>query len=361
MIKTKSISSILIFIVTIHGFAQSKLKTTPSSEKKQGTIITEHLASTILKENRIGLDTNRTIKIYLPPGYATSGKSYPVVYYFHTIFYSADKLFADEPIVQLFDRAIANHVVDEFIFVAADYSSPTIGSLYENSPVSGRWLDFTVNELLPFIDTKFRTLRHRHSRALAGHFMGGRGALKLAMTHAELFSVVYALHPVATGMGYMPWGDLQLDWKNIYTAKTFDEIGSGKIFVGVSQAFSSNLNRPSFYCDLFKDEKNGVYEINVKTINKAKEGFLLDETLNESADNLQTMRGIAFDWARFDSNRDHVYSNQEFSRKLRDLNIKHDAEEYNGDPWSENWTEYGRVYTRMLPFFARHLVFETKK
>jgi hypothetical protein len=32
----------------------------------------------------------------------------------------------------------------EFIFVVADYSSANIGSLYENSTTSGRWLDFTT-------------------------------------------------------------------------------------------------------------------------------------------------------------------------------------------------------------------------
>ncbi|MEO8475253.1 MAG: alpha/beta hydrolase-fold protein [Chryseolinea sp.] len=328
--------------------------------KKQGRVITEKLVSTILKENRIGINVNRTIKIYLPPDYASSGKAYPVVYYFHSMFYSAEKLFSDNPIASVFDRAIQNQVVGEFIFVAADFSSPTIGSLYENSPTSGRWLDFIVNELVPFVDTKFRTLPHRDSRALAGDFMGGRGALKLAMTHAEMFSVVYALHPVATGMGHRPWLDLQMNWKNIYSAKIFDEVDS-KIFVAVSQAFLPNANRPPFYCDFFRDEANGEFKVNVDNINKAKAGFHLEETLIESSANLRSMRGIAFDWARFDPNADHVYANQAFSKKLRDLDVVHEGEEYNGDPGSQNWTEYGRVYSRLLPFMARHLVFEAVK
>jgi S-formylglutathione hydrolase FrmB len=226
--------------------------------------------------------------------------------------------------------------------------------------VSGRWLDFITTELVPFIDNKFRTLRHRDSRAVASHFMGGRGALKLAMTHSEIFSVVYALHPVATGNGYMPWVNLQMDWKKIYSAKTFDEVDS-KIFVAVSQAFLPNLNRPPFYCDFFRDHINGEFKLNINNVNKAKAGFHLEETLEESATNLKTMRGIAFDWARFDSNQDHVYANQTFSRKLKDQGVEHEAEEYNGDPWSQNWTENGRVYSRMLPFLARHLVFDANK
>jgi enterochelin esterase-like enzyme len=346
----------IFFILTI---AYSTTATN-AQIKKQGTVVTEKLVSTILKENKIGIDVNRTIKIYLPPDYASSGKSYPVVYYFHTMFYSADRLFTDNPVARVFDRALQNHIIDEFIFVAADFSSPTAGSLYENSPTSGRWLDFIVSELVPFVDTKFRTLRHRDSRAVAGDFMGGRGALKLAMTHAALFSVVYALHPVATGMGHRPWVDLQMDWKKIYSAKTFDETDS-KIFVAVSQAFLPNPDRPPFYCDFFRDEVNGEYKLNLANVNKAKAGFHLEESLNESAPNLRSMRGVALDWARFDPNADHVYANQAFSKKLRDLNVPHDGEEYSGDPWSQNWTEHGRVYSRMLPFMARHLVFETNK
>lgn len=359
--KILSKLSLILSLVIFSTVTTQSQKTKVDAANKQGTVITEHITSTVLAENKIGLDVNRTIKIYLPPGYSNAGKSYPVIYYFHTMFYSADKLFTDEPVAQVFDRAIANHVIDDFIFVAADFSSPTVGSLYENSQTSGRWLDFITTELVPFIDSKFRTIKNQNSRALAGHFMGGRGALKLAMTHTEIFSSVYALHPVATGMGYMPWSDLQLDWKNIYSAKNFNDLTNGKIFVAVSQAFTPNPNRPPFYCDFFKEEVNGKFIVDVNNVNQAKAGFLLEESLNESAKNLQTMRGVAFDWARFDSNRDHVYSNQAFSRRLRDLNVKHEAEEYNGDPWSENWTEYGRVYTRMLPFFARHLVFETRK
>jgi hypothetical protein len=161
-------------------------------------------------------------------------------------------------------------------------------------------------------------------------------------------------------LGHRPWVDLQMDWKKIYSAKTFEEVDS-KIFVAVSQAFLPNANRPPFFCDFFRDEINGEFKLNLNNVNKAKAAFHLEETLNESAPNLRSMRGIAFDWGRFDPNADHVYSNQAFSKKLRDLDVAHEAEEYNGDPWSQNWTEYGRVYSRLLPFMARHLVFEANK
>ncbi|QIP14539.1 esterase family protein [Spirosoma aureum] len=333
-------------------------------EIKHGTLSTEKLASTILRDNRIGLDTNRDIKVYLPPGYANSSKSYPVVYYCHSIFTNAEKLVGDGTIINLLERGFANGVVNEFIFVVADYSTPTTGSIYENSPVSGRWLDFTTDELVPFIDGRFRTLRHRDSRALAGDFMGGRGVLKLAMVRPDLFSVVYALHPVATGIGFLPWSSVDIDWKKIHRAKSFADLkgdGRAQIFVTVSQAYLPNMNRPPFYCDFFTELENGETKLNVENTRKSKRGFHLEETLDESVENLQTMRGIAIDWGRFDPNQDHVQSNRVFSRKLEDLGIEHEAEEYRGNPWNRNWTENGRFYARVLPFLARYLVFDVNQ
>jgi len=331
---------------------------------QQGTIVNETLPSLILKENRTGLDPNRKIKVYLPPGYASSGRSYPVVYYLHSFFSNPDKLFEDTKLPALLDHAFASGVVKEFILVAADYSSPTLGSLFENSPVTGRWLDFTANELVPFVDHKFRTIPNRNSRALSGDFFGGRGAIALAMTHAELFSVVYALHPVATGMGYIPWATLSINWQEIYQAKQFKDIkstGFTPIFLAINQAFMPNANRPPFYCDYYYEMENGTPKLNVLNTQKLKAAFLLDHMLEKYADNLRTLRGFAFDWGRYDGNQDHVYSAVNFSRVLEDFGIEHEAEEYRGNPWSVNWAEYGRFNTRVLPFFARYLVFEAGK
>ncbi|MEP7322923.1 MAG: alpha/beta hydrolase-fold protein [Saprospiraceae bacterium] len=355
MIKTQFVFLLLLSLV---------LNTAIAQELKHGSLVTEKLNSVVLRENRTGLDPNRTIKIYLPPGYERTAKSYPVVYYLHNFFWSAEKAFEDGKLIKLLDRGFTDEVVKEFIFVAADFSTPTTGSIYENSPVSGRWLDFIVGELLPFIDGKFRTIRHRDSRALVGDFFGGRGALKLAMIHADLFSVSYAMHPVATGTGYTPLNKVQVDWKKIHQASSIAEIENGttKLFVTICQAFLPNLNRPPFYCDYFMEPDQGELKVHVENTRKGYfDQFLLIDSLDEAAVNLKSMRGLAFDWARFDPNQSHVYSNQAFSRKLEDLGIEHEAEEYRGDPWNQNWTDNGRFYSRVLPFLNRHLIFENPK
>ncbi len=333
-----------------------------TAETKGGRVVTEHLVSTALRDNRVNLDPNRTIKVYLPPGYADSGKSYPVVYFCHNINWSAEGVFSDGNLARLMERGFATGVVPEFIVVAADYSTKQMGSLYENSPVSGRWLDFTVDELVPFIDGRFRTLRHRDSRAVVGDFMGGRGALKLAMVHADVFSVAYAMHPVATGTGTLPYPYIDVDWRKIHQAKTFEELaglGRAQIFVTIAQAFLPNPDRPPFYCDFFVELEKGEPKFSPANTRKLQRAFHLDESLDDCAENLRSLRGLAFDWARHDSTQAHVDSAQGFTRKLVDLGVVHEAEEYLGSPWDKNWTPSGRFATRVLPFLSRHLVFET--
>lgn len=361
----------------IDVFAQSKLKarqikqTTSSGallptakDKQRGIVVTEYINSEVLRENLIGLDLKRSVSVYLPKGYHESTKSYPVVYYFHSLGWSNERMFADSNTVHpLLDRAIDNDVIGEFILVAANYSTPTLGSWYENSSTSGRWIDYTIKEVLPYIESHFRTIRHRNSRGLAGDFIGGYGALKFGMLYPELFSVVYALHPVGTGTGLMPMQTVA-DWGRIHKAKTFNELWGDHYapgFVSMAQAYLPNPNRPPFYCDFVVEMEKGQPKVNAENTTKLQSRFLLDELLREYGDNLRKMNGIAFDWGRYDQTQSHVYANQAFTRILDQLGIEHIAEEYNGGAWDKNWIDHGRVEDNMLPFFNRHLVFEDKK
>lgn len=259
---------------------------------------------------------------------------------------------------RLLERGFSDGVVPELIVVVADYTGPTTGSLYENSPVSGRWIDYTVDEVVPLIDAKYRTLARRESRAVVGDFFGGRGALKLAMVKADVFGVAYAMHPVATGTGDIPWSSLEIDWPRMHAAKTYGELGGlgrTQIFWAIHQAFAPNVAAPPCFCDFYtemKDGKPAYHPVRAMAMHKS---FLLDDTLPETAAALRTMRGLAFDWGRFDTTQAHVTANRLFSRKLEDLGIEHEAEEYRGDPWNRTWTEDGRFAKRALPFLAKRL------
>ena len=191
--------------------------------------------------------------------------------------------------------------------------------------------------------------------------MGGRGALELAMRRADLFGSVYALHPVATGTGMLPMTYLDIDWAKMHGATTAAELagaGRSQIFLLISQAFLPNPERPPFYCDFPVAWENGAARLDPVLNRRLQQGFLLEESLDECAANLRSLRGLAFDWGRYDQTTAHIFANQVFSRKLADLGVEHEAEEYVGSPWDKNWTPHGRFYARLLPFFAQHLVFE---
>jgi hypothetical protein len=322
------------------------------------TVVDEPFVSTVLRDNRIGLDPERAIQVLLPPGYPKSKQRYPVVYFLHNAWYGPKRMIEDGRAQRLIERAFAEGVVPEFIFVVADYTGPTTGSLYENSPVSGRWIDYTVDEVVPLIDRKYRTLARRESRAVVGDFFGGRGALKLAMVKADVFSVAYAMHPVATGAGDIPWSSLEVDWSRMHAAKTYGELGGfgrTQIFWAIHQAFAPNVAAPPCFCDFYTEMKDGKAAYNPDRAMAMQKSFLLDETLAQSATGLRSMRGLALDWGRFDTTQAHVISNRQFSRKLEDLGVEHAAEEYRGDPWNRTWTEDGRFAERVLPFLRKHL------
>src|SRR5688572_15285202 len=107
----------LLFILLTQLHAQSKPPAISSPERKHGTLIKEQLTSKILRENRVSLDSNRKVNVYLPPGYVTSGKSYPVVYYCHNIFYNPERLFQDSKLIDLLEQSYADNIVKEFILV----------------------------------------------------------------------------------------------------------------------------------------------------------------------------------------------------------------------------------------------------
>jgi pimeloyl-ACP methyl ester carboxylesterase len=321
---------------------------------------TKYIESTVLKENRVGLNLHRSLKVYLPPGYASSKARYPVIYMLHSINWSNERSFASGSAAQpTFDRAIKDGVIPPFIVVAPDYTTAGPGSLFANSPTNGRWEDYTIQEVIPFIDSNYRTLARVESRAIMGDFMGGYGALLYAFHRPDVFGVVYAMHPVGTGPGLIPMA-MRPDWNKVYSAKNFADLAGDPytpVFVAMSQTFLPNPDRPPFYCDFIVDLIDGQPKLNVANSQLLRSRFMLEKIAADDVDKVRALRGIEFDWGRYDPNQDHVYANQAFTRKLDELGIDHFAEEFGGLPWDKYWNDDGRVYTRVLPFFARRLMF----
>ena len=331
---------------------------TLAGKPSPSAVETRFLESEVLRDNRIGLQTRRSLKVYLPPGYAGSKERYPVIYLLHNLNWSNDRMFAPGTAAQpTFDRAIASGVIKPFIAVAADYTTPGAGSFFANSPTSGRFEDFTLREVVPFVDAHYRTQARAASRGITGDGIGAYGALLYAFRNPEVFSVVYGMHPYGTGSGLTPVYS-RPDWNRIHSAKSYADLAAdpySPVFVAMAQAFLPNADRPPFFCDFMMEPGASGLALNVGNVLRLKQRFFLENLAVENVDKLRRLRGISFDWGRYDPNPDHVYANQAFTRKLDDLGIEHFADEYRGLPWDKYWGEEGRVLTLVLPFFARHL------
>ena len=325
-----------------------------------GSVEDRILVSNILKKTKHPIDVNRKIKVYLPEGYHESDKAYPVVYYHHSFSWDNQRLFENGAVKSVLDTVIEEGTVGEFIFVAADYTNSFLGSFYENNRVSGRWLDYTVKEVVPFIDSEYRTIKSPEARVATGDYFGGYAALKLGMQFPDTFGLVYSLSPVATGYGYLPMVQ-RPNWRQMHEATNYEDLDGGvfeRVFLAMAQAYLPNPKKAPFFCDFITDYKDGKISINAERADRLRAGFLLDRQLPEYASNLKKLKSIKIDWARYDPNQDHVLANQAFTRLLDEYGVDHEAEEYRGNPFDTIWSPEGRVFTDMAPFLNRHLKFE---
>ena len=333
--------------------------TSPSSSKAFWQHETFALPSKILKQNKIPLDTQREIWVWLPPSYHTSNKRYPVIYYIHNYAWTAKQMHEIERIHETIERAYRRGQTGEFIFVVGDYrATKTPGTFCGNNKVSGRWWDYTVDEVVPAIEKRYRTLAELDGRGLAGDYIGGYCAIRTAMERPGVFSSVYALHPVGmeSGAGVMRTVP---NWEDIHNAKSFEDLnqasGYSRAFVMMAQSHAPNANKPPFYADFMMQPKDGQLVADSEAITQLRENFSLNNRVKHSVTALKSLKGFMFDWGRYDPVTAHVRGAQRFTRELEEYDIPHYAEEYRGSDWSEKWIPFGRVEDRFLPFFKRFL------
>lgn len=123
--------------------------------------------------------------IYLPPGYEASANAkhrYPVVYYLHGGRPGSET--KSIGLVPLIDRAMRQAHVPPAIYVfvnggaVSHYNYPQKKSMGE---------DVFVKELIPHVDTTYRTIAKREGRGIEGFSQGGRGTTRIMFRHPELF------------------------------------------------------------------------------------------------------------------------------------------------------------------------------
>lgn len=318
-----------------------------------GSVVLHTLQSTALK-NEGQEKTSCRISIYLPPGYAQSTNRYPVIYYLHG-FTGTDSIYPG--MKQILDVAIYERKIKPFILVIPDQNTQFQGSFYTNSSLNGKWEDFTAFDLIKFMDENFRTLATRESRGLAGHSMGGYGAFKIGMLHPDVFSSIYALSPglLAFVKEFGPNSTSFKELQNITSKSELNKTYYPRVLIAVARAWSPNLSKPPFYCDLPFTYIGDSLVVHQDVLTKWEQQMPV-YMVDKFASHLRQLKAIKLDWGRNDAPRFPVQIGM-LSQRLENLGIAHFAEEYIGDHGNKIWSKDGRVFTDLLPFFNDYLKF----
>ena len=218
---------------------------------------------------------NVPVAVLLPKGYDDDhARRYPLVVLLHGA--GDTDMHAHHP---LFREAVDRY---QFILVAPCGT----GTWWIDSPInpSFRYETFVVDEMLPWVDSHYRTIPDRLHRGLVGNSMGGHGALYLALRHKDLFS---SAGNIFGCLDLWPWrdkgrwelrerlGDPLVHpeyWKGnsvVNLAKdlmdgeiaTFTAVGQDDMFIGCNREFHATL------------AKNGVKHLYLEKDGGHSQGF----------------------------------------------------------------------------------------
>jgi S-formylglutathione hydrolase FrmB len=142
----------------------------------------------LIKSSILNKDVRYTI--YLPAGYESSERSYPVVYLLHG--YSDDDTgwlqFGE--INRLADKAIADGTIPPMIIVMPDGGVSFYMNSYDGKE---KYEDFFMTEFMPKIEGMYKIKAKKQYRGIAGLSMGGFGSLNYALKYPDLFAAVAPL------------------------------------------------------------------------------------------------------------------------------------------------------------------------
>jgi S-formylglutathione hydrolase FrmB len=169
-------------------------------------VTTSRVQTIALKSALVG--TVLPYDVVLPPGYDNAGQreNYPVLYLLHGLGGQHDNWITKT-------RLLSYATQYRMIVVTPEGND---GWYTDSATIaSDKYETYVLQELIPDVERRFRTIKSRQGRAIAGLSMGGYGALKFGLKHPETFifagSMSGAFDPAArneTNPGFA-WGFLR--------------------------------------------------------------------------------------------------------------------------------------------------------
>lgn len=146
-----------------------------------GEIIRDQFIACKAVKNGQVEESKRRYHVYLPPNYSQE-KKYTTIYFQDGM----DYIF-NMQINNVLDYMIANKEIEPVIGVFVDYIDRNEDYINNKKSI---YADFLVKELIPFIDSKYSTIKNRDNRVLVGLSNSGSSAIYISHRFSDTFSKV---------------------------------------------------------------------------------------------------------------------------------------------------------------------------
>ena len=151
----------------------------------------------VLKDNPLGDPTRRRVSVYLPAAYASArNRERRFITLYDLAGFTGSGLSHlnwrnfDENLQEKLDRLIATNRMPPVIVVFPDCFTRLGGNQYINSSAIGHYADYLNQEIVPLIDSEFRTLASSAHRGCFGKSSGGYGAMRMGMAYPEIWGAI---------------------------------------------------------------------------------------------------------------------------------------------------------------------------
>ena len=308
------------------------------------------LASEVLRNNPLGDPATRRFPVYLPPQYtAEPERRFPVAWLlagytgWGEMKARSQKAWT-EPLPDRLDRLMQlpaddpQHVAP-LIVAFPDCFTRFGGSQYRNSPVTGRYEDYLIEELVPAIDRRLRTVADRDHRAVLGKSSGGYGAMIQVMRHPEVFGLMCS----TAGDSYFPIccpSDLGKACQRFrahggpagFVAHFFatdsrkSDDFAAMMVIAYAQAYSPNPEVPVFFADLPIDLETG------EIVDHVWQRWLACDPVNMVANHVQALRSTRLIFLDAGTRDEWCLDvgQRVFGSRLRDHGVDYQFEEFDG-------------------------------
>ena len=302
-----------------------------------------------LEGNLEGDAVDRDTFVFLPPSYAKEKtRRYPVAYALHGYSIGAEQWTHEIHAPQTIEGAFARGS-QEMIVVLPDAKTAHNGSMYSSSMTTGDFEKFISHDVVAYVDAHYRTIPDRRSRGLAGHSMGGYGASRIGMKHADVFGALYIMSPccLSARTAGPANADLEKAVAGIRSAADEEKLGFFvRAQLASAAAWSPDPKNPPFYLDLPTKDGQPQPEVLAKWAANAPLAFV-----DQYIGNLKEYRAIAMDVG--DQDRLRVDASK-LHEVFDSYGLANSFEVYSGAHTS---AVADRFQNHVLPFFSQNLCF----